>query len=1072
MKTEEPSNKRRKIYKADFKPGFIRSVKVTNFTTYSSAEFNLSPTLNMIIGPNGSGKSTLVASICIGLGGKVDLIKRKNMKSMIKTGTDRATVEITLENFDNKPPITIRREFTARESSWSINGRRSTETAVKELRKKFNIQLDNLCHFLPQERVAEFAGLSPEKLLIETERTLGDGHLLEMHEELKDRDATSQELDRKIKDLSSRLEQLHKQRAELEVEAKKYEEYESKSKEIGNYKLLIPYAQLADHEHELKDIKQKSRDAKIAIKEFSSRRDGLDSEVEKADSELTRVNSKLAKEDAAFTKYKKKIEECKKNKEKILEAIKEAHIEISTLSTRAEKKKEELLKIRADLEKYEARKESYGEVDEDIITDLSKRAKEKRQEQNELENQIREASGPRKTIEYDINMLRKKFAAESQKLETKDKLEIFASSGYRNKIRDEMFDIVKRLRKQPDLNGRFFEAPILSCEVTDPRLAPAVEKAIDNMTLFSITCVSQSDLEKLKTFTKNHGKNVPLRRTDTTHRPASLLPVSRIKELGFDGYLADFIQGPTAVLGMLYDVSKLHNVPVSRAPLTTEQINRLTQAGNAFPFAKFISGETLYNIQRSRYGSRKSFYITEVIGRANYFSTQGMSEEAKAAIKRELKSTEDKIKDKKAELEKILEAHSELMAKLSDLKAEYNDIKHEGEKLMQRKQHIAKVSGAIEGLQKEEKRLERQATRDYSDKIKKYEGRIAEYYSELGRVTVELTTVIHEQAKQGSIVKLITFEQLHFRNRKEIAQRLVSEAQSRMQELRTQYERYKAEYDRLKNSETVAKIREQSESYTDEMREILTEIAREYINNGNFTEENIREKIKHLEDEISIMTTADHSSIDTLKQKLRDIEAAEYDLPRLENEKERIDNVIETIQSKWEPELTNLVNRISLAFNKRFSKVASDGQVQLAKSDRFKDWKLEILVKFRQESELKVLDNQSQSGGERAVSTIFFVMSLQGLTDAPFRIVDEINQGMDPKNEKMAHRYLVHTACQNSQSQYFLVTPKLLTGLYYHPDMVVHCIFTGPLIEGNEKKHDDDFGFLDFVDRAAAGLAV
>ena len=72
--------------------------------------------------------------------------------------------------------------------------------------------------------------------------------------------------------------------------------------------------------------------------------------------------------------------------------------------------------------------------------------------------------------------------------------------------------------------------------------------------------------------------------------------------------------------------------------------------------------------------------------------------------------------------------------------------------------------------------------------------------------------------------------------------------------------------------------------------------------------------------------------------------------------------------------------------------------------------------------------------------------------------VDEINQGMDPKNEQMAHRYLVHTACQNSKSQYFLVTPKLLTGLYYHPDMVVHCIFTGPYITDNEEKRDRTFG--------------
>lgn len=149
-------------------------------------------------------------------------------------------------------------------------------------------------------------------------------------------------------------------------------------------------------------------------------------------------------------------------------------------------------------------------------------------------------------------------------------------------------------------------------------------------------------------------------------------------------------------------------------------------------------------------------------------------------------------------------------------------------------------------------------------------------------------------------------------------------------------------------------------------------------------------------------------------------------------------------------------------FNKRFTKVASDGQVELAKNERFSDWKLQILVKFRQESELKVLDRQSQSGGERAVSTIFFIMSLQGLTVAPFRVVDEINQGMDPKNEKLAHRYLVHTACQNNNSQYFLVTPKLLTGLYYHPDMVVHCIYTGPLIDPIEKESKDP-DFMDFV---------
>jgi hypothetical protein len=48
-------------------PGSLVRVKLTNFVTYTAAEFKLGPSLNMIIGPNGTGKSTLVCAICLGL---------------------------------------------------------------------------------------------------------------------------------------------------------------------------------------------------------------------------------------------------------------------------------------------------------------------------------------------------------------------------------------------------------------------------------------------------------------------------------------------------------------------------------------------------------------------------------------------------------------------------------------------------------------------------------------------------------------------------------------------------------------------------------------------------------------------------------------------------------------------------------------------------------------------------------------------------------------------------------------------------------------------------------------------
>lgn len=41
-------------------------------------------------------------------------------------------------------------------------------------------------------------------------------------------------------------------------------------------------------------------------------------------------------------------------------------------------------------------------------------------------------------------------------------------------------------------------------------------------------------------------------------------------------------------------------------------------------------------------------------------------------------------------------------------------------------------------------------------------------------------------------------------------------------------------------------------------------------------------------------------------------------------------------------------------------------------------------------------------------------------------MVDEINQGMDPKNERQVFSRIVRNSCGAHRKQYFLITPKLL----------------------------------------------
>lgn len=64
-------------------------------------------------------------------------------------------------------------------------GSDATQTAIRDVVARFHVQLDNLCQFLPQDRVAAFAAMRPHELLEETEKAIGNAELHERHQRLK-----------------------------------------------------------------------------------------------------------------------------------------------------------------------------------------------------------------------------------------------------------------------------------------------------------------------------------------------------------------------------------------------------------------------------------------------------------------------------------------------------------------------------------------------------------------------------------------------------------------------------------------------------------------------------------------------------------------------------------------------------------------------------------------------------------------------------------------------------------------------------------------------------------------------
>lgn len=180
----------------------------------------------------------------------------------------------------------------------------------------------------------------------------------------------------------------------------------------------------------------------------------------------------------------------------------------------------------------------------------------------------------------------------------------------------------------------------------------------------------------------------------------------------------------------------------------------------------------------------------------------------------------------------------------------------------------------------------------------------------------------------------------------------------------------------------------------------------------------ITDKIAELETKLELTNQADDGVLQRYDERKKQIDTHEKQLDKFTNDLNRARKELKEILEDWEPKLEKLCDRISEAFGRSFGKINCGGEVQVKKADKdFDKWAIDILVKFRENENLQVLDSHRQSGGERAVTTVFYLMALQSLARSPFRVVDEINQGMDPRNERVVHSRLVHIACKEHTSQ-------------------------------------------------------
>ncbi|ORZ12799.1 P-loop containing nucleoside triphosphate hydrolase protein [Absidia repens] len=1025
--------------------GSIVKMVLRNFVTYDYCEFTPGPQLNMIIGPNGTGKSTIVCAVALGLGGSPLLLGRaRNISDFVKTGEEEASIQIELKKVDGQNVVIQRKINKSNNSSgWKLNGRTSTSRDVLSVIASLNIQVDNLCQFLPQDKVAEFAQLTPPLLLSRTQVAVGDKDLVKWHEQLINKRQKQKELQKSHESNLNHHKDLQSRNQLLEKDIHRIKEREKLGKEIALLQAKLPLAMYADAKKDYEESKTREKEA-------------LDEKI-RLDHEAGPVVEALRN--------------CEVEKERDANEKNKAATDARTLSSELQKTTELIRKSthsaamkKADIEgikKRELKREDEIRRMETMIRQLEENVREEpptaNDELNEeiaaITREINDISIESKTdIDSAQDFVRQKNEKDrqisnkkSELNELKDIRRIRLENLKRHQI--DTYKAFSWYKENSTLFKGKIHGPIqLAVNLKDKRYADQVESALGGVSSSHLRTFVCENAEDYKMFMAELVDKQGLRLTaswpgdidiaSTVRTPCSDEELK--SNFGLDHFVINLLEGPAIVLAYLCQQLYINTFPIG---LQNVNIERIVERSS---FLRFAVGGNMYRVKKYSYG-RGGFQTTVRPTGSAKILTDTMDKELFDKKHNELKQLQVMSNTIESEIQLLNTRKQEYKQKLHELKHKRDDKKS-------LRQDIIDTHNRWEGQKRRIRRLQEDLETKKAEPAG-MEQEIANLKEEIvieakrrGKLVLQYKQIVESyvnkvmQRNKLSLQSLSSWGRLESMNTFAKSQQLhVKEATQLYNQARTHTQNCKAIARRHFESANKAG-QELSEDLQGEFKKICDDWK---INGLDKTHLEIEDEIQGLQAKSDALKMINPLAATTYEKLMTEMKNLDAKIASNSEELETISKDITELHSSWEPRLERLVARISEKFSEAFERIGCAGEVGIGRDEDYAKWGINIQVKFRDNEKLQLLTGQRQSGGERAVSTILYLMSLQNLARAPFRVVDEINQGMDPRNERMIHEQIVKSASLAGTSQYFLITPKLLPDLYYNEHMRVLCIYNG-----------------------------
>ncbi|XP_038218178.1 structural maintenance of chromosomes protein 5 [Zerene cesonia] len=1019
------------------KPGSIYRIALENFLTYKEVELYPGPSLNVIIGPNGTGKSTFVCAIILGLCGKTSVIGRaKKISEYVRCGCEQASIEIELYQKPGQRNVIITRSFNLKElSMWYIDHKTVREKQVQELIASFNIQVDNLCQLLPQDRVQDFSKMNPQELLRSTLSAVGGQDSVAQLDELISTRNEQRCLNTTLENNAQMLQEQTRLNERLKViidTMNQRKEIEHEIEICEKKKLYIEYQDLREK------VVEYTNDKKEAVKlvtSHKSKMEPLEKVLEKAKSGISKLEQQKLNAGRELHSLKDKVKETLNTVRSQEYTLKDLDSAFQETLERHQNKKRELLEAKTKLEK--------------LVTD-KERLVETVGDESRVKMELAELHKPITKTNAAIDTLKK------QKLEVQYDLENNVTPQirlYQNKIRnledvdlkrlevlrsysEDAYNAVMWLRD----NKNMFEQPVyepmmLEINFTDPKFARYLEASVAARDLVAFTFESSRDMNLFMKKVRELG----LKRVNAVCSPPDSFTIQRqdisqLSYLGFYAYVSDALAAPAALRRWLCAHYRLHRVPVGDAHTYTHS------ARVPAHITHFFTENHKFSVRVSAYSGAKSSSTVEI--RPARLLANTVDVEQITNFNNQLSRLEQTAQSHKTKIK-------EIETKLSALEVSLNEFNTKRKRINEGVEKVRTLSAQIRLQNKKIEDIQNEPTLNIEQEKEKCKRKQKEIVLQQCRAQEELSRIVKEL--QGKMLdrELWTIKL-------DISRNAIVQQDSQLRELRNELRNVQATLENIENLLTRAKSNAK-EKLLEAKRSCNNKLPQDadFPYKQQFDElpsdlTRLQEHCFELQTRIECMDSGDEQIIKEYEARERAIAKLKMDVNSSADLNKRLEDKMNSLKAKWLPSLEILLSSINKGFGDMFAKMGCAGEIKLEKAGSDEDYDgygVGVWVRFRAAEQLQQLTRHAQSGGERALSTALYLLALQARAAAvPFRCVDEINQGMDAINERKMFQLLVKVTTERDNSQYFLLTPKLLSKLEYDEKVTIHTIMNGKKI--------------------------